>query len=317
MPNGFSPALLVLRDPLESDAGRSTSVNSTTGKSTSANSASADSVSGFIAVDPDSPVVSALDLGVTRGDGIFETITVVNGMPQALDAHLHRFARSAAMLDLPAPQPETWKKGVFAAVDSRPTVDEAFAKLVYTRGIEGSGIPTGWIYLQQSPDFTTERTEGISVVLLDRGYASSVQRTSPWLLQGAKTLSYAINKAAAREAQRRGADDVIFVSSDGYLLEGPTATIVLKLDDTFVTPRTESGILPGTTQQSIFEIAAVNGYGTAYEMLTPADLRRAESAWLVSSVRNAAPIREIDGEARPIDAGLTEAINAGLAARTI
>ncbi|QWT23151.1 aminodeoxychorismate lyase [Subtercola sp. PAMC28395] len=297
MQNEFSPALLVLRDPLGSGSG--------------------ESGSRFDAADPDALVVSALDLGVTRGDGIFETITVVNGMPQALDAHLHRFARSAGMLDLPTPAHETWKKGVFAAVDSRPTVDEAFVKLVYTRGIEGSGIPTGWVYLQQSPDFTAERTEGISVVLLDRGYSSSVQRTSPWLLQGAKTLSYAINKAAAREAQRRGADDVIFVSSDGYLLEGPTATIVLKLDDRFVTPRTESGILPGTTQQSIFEIAAVNGYRTAYEMLTPADLRRAESSWLVSSVRNAAPIREIDGEARPFDAGLTEAINAGLAARTI
>ncbi|CAN5174604.1 aminodeoxychorismate lyase [soil metagenome] len=301
MVTAFSPVLLVIRDP--------------DGRHHAARAAD-DSAPLFDSVSPDTPLVSALDLGVTRGDGVFETITVVNGIPQALDAHLTRFARSASMLELPPPHWHTWKSSVLAAIDSRQAVAEAFVKLVYTRGIEGTGVPTGWIHLQQSADFTAERVGGIRVVLLDRGYASSVQHTSPWLLQGAKTLSYAVNRAAAREAARRGADDVIFVSSDGYLLEGPTATVVLKLNNMFVTPQTENGILPGTTQESLFEIATVNGYRTAYEMLTPADLHRAECAWLVSSVRNAAPIREIDGEPRPFDAELTEAINAGLAART-
>ena len=49
----------------------------------------------------------------------------------------------------------------------------------------------------------------------------------PWLLAGAKTLSYAVNMAALRHAERHGAGDVIFVSSDGYVLEGPRSTVVI------------------------------------------------------------------------------------------
>ncbi|TIH33337.1 aminodeoxychorismate lyase [Subtercola vilae] len=296
----FEPALLVLHSPAKPAAGAADPVEPV-----------------FTQHDTAAPVANALDLGITRGDGIFETITVINGMPQALDAHLKRFARSARMLELPEPDAAAWKHTLLAAIDSRELVPEAFVKLLYSRGVEGSGQPTGWVWLAESGDFTKARTEGIRVVLLDRGYASTVEQTSPWLLQGAKTLSYAVNRAALREAERRGADDVIFVSSDGYLLEGPTSTVVLKLDDRFVTPRTTLGILPGTTQESIFEIARVNGFETAYEVLTPADLRRADAAWLVSSVRNAAPVNAVDGAPRAIDAELTEAINAGLASRTV
>ncbi|RFA21347.1 aminodeoxychorismate lyase [Subtercola boreus] len=298
-----SPVLLVLRSP------------STVAHDEGAVTAGA-SAPVFDRLDPAAPVANALDLGITRGDGVFETITVIDGIPQALDAHLTRLERSAELLDLPTPDLDAWRTTVFAAVDTHDPVEEAFIKLVYSRGVEGQPLPTGWAWMQQSGDFTRQRTEGIDVVLLDRGYPSTVAQTSPWLLQGAKTLSYAINRAALREAARRGADDVVFVSSDGLLLEGPTATIILKLGETFVTPRPDLGILPGTTQHSVFEIATLNGFKTAYESLTPADLRAADAAWLVSSVRNAAPIRSVDGAPRAVDAQLTDSINTGLAART-
>src|SRR5690625_3744673 len=68
----------------------------------------------------------------------------------------------------------------------------------------------------------------MKVVTLDRGLASTVVDTSPWLLPGAKTLSYAVNMAATREAVRRGAEDVLFVSTDGYALEGPTSTLLVR-----------------------------------------------------------------------------------------
>ena len=262
--------------------------------------------------DSSLPQVSALDLGATRGDGIFETISVGNGLPQALEHHLSRFEKSAATLQLPRPDLEVWRDAILATIDELDPAPEAFIKTVMTRGIEGGSGPTGWCFGAHSPDFSRERSAGIRVVMLDRGYRHDVEQTSPWLLAGAKTVSYAINRAAGREAVRRGADDVIFVSSDGIVLEGPTSTVVYRRGQQLLSPGTGLGILDGTTQANVFRWAHSIGLSTSFELTTPEILRAADAAWLVSSVRLAAPVCELDGAAYPVDSEFTNGMNAFL-----
>ena len=269
-------------------------------------------------VDADAPHLRVTDLAATRGDGIFETASLANGHVQALDAHLVRLAESARMLQLADPDVAVWREAVLAVGASLTAagVVEGSIKFVLTRGVEGGNVPTGWVFGMPSPDFTRERTEGIRIVLLDRGYRHDVPQTSPWLLAGAKTLSYAVNRAAQREANRRGADDLLFVSSDGYLLEGAVSNLLLRRGNQLVTPRVDLGILAGTTQADLFAWAESAGFVTGYELLTPADLESADAAWLVSSVRHVAPVRAVDGVERAIDAELTDQLNAALLART-
>jgi 4-amino-4-deoxychorismate lyase len=262
--------------------------------------------------DPAAPQLTVTDLAATRGDGVFESVSVTDGRPQALEAHLVRFANSAAMLDLREPELPIWHAAVeyvAARLHEATAASESIVKIVLSRGVEGSGVPTGWAYAFVSPDFAAARREGIRIVLLDRGYRHDVAETSPWLLAGAKTLSYAVNRAVVREAARRGADDVVFTSSDGYLLEGAVSNLLIRRGDELVTPRTDQGILTGTTQVDLFRWAESAGFRIGYELLTPADLAGAEAAWLVSSGRHVAPIRAVDGVERPIDAELTAAMN--------
>lgn len=266
----------------------------------------------FAFVDAATPQVSVLDLGVSRGDGIFETISVGHGKPQALEHHLRRFARSAATLDLPAPDLEVWRAAVLAALVELEPGEEAWVKTVMTRGVEGDGRPTGWVYAAQSPDYAQVRVDGIDVVTLDRGYRHDVEQTSPWLLQGAKTLSYAVNRSVFREAARRGANDVIFVSSDGYVLEGPTSTVVYGRGSSLFSPGTGLGILDGTTQANVFRYAESLGLSTGFELITVDELVAAEDIWLVSSVRLAAPVRSLNRVPRAIDASFTASMNAWL-----
>ncbi len=263
----------------------------------------------FTLVDPRAPQISALDLGLNRGDGIFEGISVGNGRPQALEHHLRRFAKSAVALELPAPNLDLWREVVFAAVAALGDSGEASVKTVLTRGIEGDGRPTGFAYATLAPDFTAARRDGIAVVMLDRGYRHDIEKTSPWLLGGAKTLSYAVNLAVKREAVRRGAEDVIFVSSDGYVLEGPNSTVVYRTGDTVLTPGTGLGILDGTTQANVFRYAESLGLRTGFHLATPDELRAADALWLVSSVRLAAPVRELDGAPFPVDAEFSAGMN--------
>ena len=122
----------------------------------------------------------------------------------------------------------------------------------------------------------------------------------PWLLAGAKTLSYAVNMAALRHAERHGAGDVIFISSEGYVLEGPRSTVVIATDidgkAALLTPPPWYPILRGTTQQALFEAARNKGYDCDYRSLRPADLVAAQGVWLVSSITLAARVHTLDGK---------------------
>ncbi len=271
------------------------------------------------AADPDAPQVSVLDFGVTRGDGVFESIGVVGGRPQALEPHLDRLAKSAAMLDLPEPPLDVWRSAVLQSIElAGPDAagEELLVKLIYTRGIEGGDdTATGWVHLFSSGPYDHEREGGISVVTLDRGYRSDVATTSPWLLQGAKTLSYAVNKAALREAGRRGADDVIFISTDGIVLEGPNSTVIALIDGVYVTTPSSLGVLEGTTQAAFFADAEGRGAATEYRSITVDELRAASALWLASSGRQIAPVVTLDGVAVAQDPAFTSAAVGRLLAR--
>ncbi|MCS5735812.1 aminodeoxychorismate lyase [Herbiconiux daphne] len=264
----------------------------------------------------DEPVVDAMNLGITRGDGIFETVGIVRGAVHGVDDHLQRFARSARILELPEPDLEAYRAAVELGIEHLGDVDDAYCKYVYTRGIESrSWNPTGYAFLDANPDWTKERTTGIAVVTLTRGYALDVAQTAPWLLQGAKTLSYGVNRAVLREAARRGADDVVFTTSDGYALEGPTSTLVLRYGDHIVTPSPEHGVLLGTAQLGAFAFFESRGFSTEYRDVRADELADAEQLWLTNSQRLAAPIHRLDGRDLPIDAELTAALNDSLRRR--
>ncbi|MGH3915654.1 MAG: aminodeoxychorismate lyase [Pseudonocardiaceae bacterium] len=262
-------------------------------------------------VDPDAPLLRADDLGVLRGDGVFETILVVDGVALELDAHLARLARSAALLDLPSPDLPSWRSCAQIVIDAWNGGPEMVLKLILTRGVEGSGLLTGYAMgAQVSSTVLAQRRDGIAVVTLTRGTASGLAAQAPWLLLGAKTLSYAMNMAAVRHAERLGAQDVVFTAAPGAepaagsVLEGPTSTVVIARDNCLYTPPAELGILPGTTQAALFRAAASAGWSTRIQPLQVSDLLAADGVWLCSSVRLVTRVHTLDGHPLP-DSGLT------------
>ncbi|HKT57959.1 MAG TPA: aminotransferase class IV [Microbacterium sp.] len=268
----------------------------------------ADFSDSFRRVDPSAPALSVGELSTQRGDGIFESIGVIDGHAQEIGPHLQRLAHSAQLCDLPAPHLEQWRQAAaIAAAECGP--GEWVIKLILSRGVEQGPAPTAWATAAPAADFAAARTRGVRVVSLDRGVDSEASSRAPWLLLGAKTLSYAVNMAAIREAVRRGADDAVFVSSDGILLEAPTASVVLRLGDRFVSPEPGAGILQGTTQVSLFEHLHQLGHSATYERLPAAALAEADAAWLLSSIRLAAPVSAVDGAPKAIDSELTASMN--------
>lgn len=241
------------------------------------------------------PLLHADDLAALRGDGVFETLLVRNGAPCLLDAHLRRLARSAELMDLPTPDLGDWRRAVEQAVRQWAGAGEGALRMIYSRGRETGSAPTAYVMLTPLPErIAAARREGLTVVTLDRGLSAQGLEL-PWLLAGAKTLSYAVNMAALRYAAKQGADDVIFISSDGYVLEGPRSTVVLVEPGRLITPPLSHPILRGTTAEALFDVARGAGYDCEYAPLRPADLAAAQDVWLVSSITLAARVHTLDG----------------------
>ena len=273
-------------------------------------------------VDADEPVVTADDLGLTRGDGCFDSARVVTSETGAarvvdLDDHLDRLAASARAMDIAMPSHDRWRGLVAEALAAWSTPGDAVLKLLLTRGREWqeSG-PTGIVTIRHRGPSPTAGTAGsgsrprtITAVTLSRGHPSDAFADAPWLLGGTKTLSYVVNTAATREATRRGADDVIFATTDGYALDGPTSGLLLARDGALLsTPAGRTGILESLTVTAIFAAARADGLTTRYELIPVGDLYTADGLWLVSSGRGPVLVTALDGRTLRADPDLAAAV---------
>ena len=257
-------------------------------------------VLGHGVVDPDQPWLLADDEAVLRGRAAFETIRVYAGRPFRLDSHLRRMARSAEVLRLPAPDIEALADLGRQAV-AAGGVEECGLRLVWTPGRPG-GQPNAFALVTAiPPGLEAERERGTRLASLQLAIGALVRQSSPWLLAGVKSTSYAVNIAAQEEARRRGADDAVFLSSEGMVLEGPISNLWFCEGGRLLTPSLDLGILAGVTREVVLEVAAEQGIAAEQGAYPFERMAAADEVFTSSSVRELMPVIELDG--RPVADG--------------
>jgi 4-amino-4-deoxychorismate lyase len=244
----------------------------------------ADTVKGYAPAVSDRFLVSAAEL---FGDGVFETVHLRPDGPWLLSAHLDRLERSASLLFLDLPP----RARLRAEIGSPSASPEGALRILVTR--ESIHVTVGEI----GPAVRRERRSGVRVLSADLGCA--VARRPPWSLAAAKSLSYASNFAARRWAARHQADDVVWLSTEGYVLEAPTASIVWLAGDVLCTiPPSQAPILPGITAAHLLSSAGAIGLRAEERMVTLPSLASADAIWLASSLRGLAEVVALDGVER-------------------
>jgi 4-amino-4-deoxychorismate lyase len=212
-------------------------------------------------------------------------------------------ARSAARVAITLPS--GWTELARAAA---ATQGNGFLRLTCTKGAPGVG-PVGFAVAGPlPPEGVRGRQEGVRAVTLTLGVTADVRRSAPWLLGGVKSTSYAVNMATQRAAVEQGAEDAIWVSADGEVLEAPTSTVAWVTAGRLVTPPAdEVGTLPGTTAEAVLALAPLP---VEVRRGTLEELRAADEVLLLSSVRGVAPVVELDGQrldVGPVTAALRDA----------
>ena len=248
--------------------------------------------------------VSPVDHAVIVGDGVFETLKVVNGVPFALTRHLGRLKRSADGLGLPEPDDAL----VRTAVAETLTADPEAGRLRITwssgpgpLGSDRGGGP-GTLLVASSPG--TVWPEAVQVHLCEW------TRNERGALTGLKTTSYAENVRALEAAHQRGASEALLANTQGRLCEGTGTNVFLVVDRQLVTPPLSSGCLAGITRELVLELTEV-----VERDVDPGEFAVASEAFLTSSTREVGAISAIDDTVLPeapgpVTAGLVAAFAA-------
>lgn len=248
--------------------------------------------------------LSAFDRGFQLGDGVFETLRARGGHAAELREHLARLRRSAdgLAIALPADLEERLARGLaelLAAEGLAGPDGDASVRITVSRGafLERGLLPAGrsaaTLVVQAwpvSPPVAGLLERGLHVVI------SAVRRDPESPLAALKTTSRADYVFARLEARRKGADDALFLTVDGFLSEATTANVFLLRAGELATPALACAILPGTTREWILRWATRVGLRPAETWLTVRDLAEADEAFLSSSVAGILPVTRLDGQ---------------------
>ena len=241
-----------------------------------------------VAVASDGAAVSVRDRGLMLGDGVFETMRVHGG--RIFREHHHRLRLMASLSILrfpPIGDVSPWLKEATRALG---TIDGTI-RLTVTRGVSSAGWkapvdarPTVIITAAPLPPFPAAIYErGLSVRI------AAGRRNEHAITAGAKTIAYADSVVALIDAQAAGADDALFLDTEGHLSEATASNLFLCRGGDLFTPPGSCGALPGITRRTIMEIAVSSGLTVREQPLEMSDLTEADEAFLTSSLRGIAP----------------------------
>jgi branched-chain amino acid aminotransferase len=252
------------------------------------------------ACPPEEAAVPVLDRGFLFGDSVYETVGTNHGRLVFLDDHLDRLARSAKRLYLQLPPRDEIERAVRETLAAAEN-PESRVRIMVTRGDgivdldpAAAGQPRMVIIVQPLGGPSPEVYEkGAEVEIV------SVTRNSPRAIDPAvKSGNYLNNVLAMGEARRRrpSVHEAILCAASGSVAEGATSNVFAVVAGQLRTPALEVGILDGVTRGKILALARMNGISCQeVPFMSPDEFRRADEAFLTSSVRSVLPVSRVDG----------------------
>lgn len=238
--------------------------------------------------------ISVFDLSILRGYGVFDFLRTYQKRPFRLLDHLKRFETSAKLLDLPLLLSLSEIADIIEKLLERVSYLEANIKIFLTGGTssdqylpEDNATFFAFVYpLKPFPE--SIYTKGVSLLtkVYERPYSNC------------KSIHYLPSIAAIRQAQKQGADDVLFLSHKYNVLETGTANFFGIRGETVITSR--EGILAGITRQVVLELLKAQKIPVEIRSIAHDEIQSLDGAFVTSSSKGVVPVARIDQKVLPV-----------------
>lgn len=258
-------------------------------------------------------VVSAFDRGFLYGDGLFETLRVMTGVPLDWDAHWRRLASGAETLKLKLPFTSDFLRAQARELSRHNELPEAILRLTLSRGVgqrgyspKGADTPTLVMSLHPAPPLGPVAPQW-------RLRTASLRVPAGDALTACKSASKLLHVLARAEAEAAGADDALLLNAFGDVAETASANLFWVEDGELRTPSLSAGALPGVTRASVLAWAHAHAVPVHETTVRPERLRQAEGCFLTLSSLGVVEVVSLDGQAIP-SSPLAQRIRAALLA---
>ena len=237
------------------------------------------------------------DRGLQYGDGLFETITCIDGRPRWLALHLERLRRGCERLELRFDDFESLGKeiGACAAAEGR-----CIMKLILTRGParrrgyrpSGEETPTRILTRHDWPRENAEAAAGFRVAV------SSVTLGVNPLLAGLKHLNR-LEQVLAQTAMRAAPlEEVLMLSSAGDVIGGSMSNVFFADETGLFTPSLANCGVAGVMRQVVCSAAERHGAPVRVRRVERREFARVQEAFLTNVRWGVQSIAQLEG--RPL-----------------
>ena len=207
--------------------------------------------------------ISIKDRGLRFGDAIFETILIKNKKPVFLDEHIQRFKNNLKILKFdPIFDNLLLQKIILDGINKLNIKKEEYGsiRINYSRGInitrsikvdsiESSfNINNLWI------EFYTINIDFNPITV---HISEEEKRNEHSLLSSCKTFNYIQSIQALIEANKKNFDDSLLLNTKNELCCGTTFNLILKRKSKWLTPRKESGCMPGIMISKLLDLKLI------------------------------------------------------------
>jgi len=241
--------------------------------------------------------LSAGQVGLLNGWGVFSTIRVYDGVMFEWERHWARMHTDAGRMRVPFPPDREWlAQRLQRLMDANlphanpPWNATLRVAVIRNRGgmFEGPGPMREFDVIA----FTADVNRWGSTVKL--GLVPNARHAASEFA-GTKNLSWSENLTWYERAHDQGLDEVVLLNERGEVAECTSANIFVVQGNRVWTPPIASGCLPGVTRALLLEEIRLPGLQIGERALMPADLEAADEVFITSTTRELLPVVSVQG----------------------
>ncbi|MFM7017704.1 aminotransferase class IV [Flavobacterium sp.] len=245
---------------------------------------------------PSDGFLSSSNRAFLYGDGVFETLKVVNQKVLFLEDHYFRLMASMRIVRMQIPNNftlEYFEEQVISTAQAANCAASARIRFTVFRNDGGYYLPqtreVSYV-IQASP------LENVKYSFSDGAYEVDLYKDffiSKQLLSTIKTTNKMISITGSIYAQENDLNNCLLLNNDKNVVEALNGNLFMLMGTKLITPPTEEGCLNGIARKQIIALAKkMEGIEMVEAPISPFDLQKADELFITNCIQGIQPITQ-------------------------